>query len=80
MLPHLPFSRAVVLAGLIVLSLSACGRRGQPEPPPDPSAPKTEQQANPSDSVLPSPVGRPRSSTRRGYTIPKDPFILDPIL
>ena len=84
MLPSLSFSRAVLVAGLLALSLSACGRRGAPEPPPDPSAPKTEQtqsETGTNGGVLPSPVGTPRSkSNRRGYTVPKGPFVLDPIL
>ncbi len=73
------FSRAALVAGLIVLGLSACGRRGALEPPPDGSAPQVQQ--NPADqATLPSPVGTPRSTPRRGYTIPDKPFILDPLL
>ena len=74
------FSRAALVAGLIVLGLSACGRRGALETPPDGSAPQA-QQANPADqATLPSPVGTPRSTPRRGYTVPNKPFILDPLL
>jgi predicted small lipoprotein YifL len=82
MLPSPSVARAALVAGLLVLSLSACGRRGAPEAPPDPSAPKVEPGvAGDSGGVLPSPIGTPRTkSNRRGYTIPKDPFILDPIL
>ena len=78
----LTFPRAVLVAGLLILGLTACGRRGALEPPPDPSAPaETETQASTSDATLPSPVGTPRSaSPRRGYTIPNKPFILDPLL
>lgn len=75
---RLTFSRAVLVAGLLVLGLSACGRRGALEPPPDASAPQVEQQA--SDQTLPSPVGTPRSKASRGYTVPDKPFILDPLL
>ena len=77
------FFRTAFVAGVLVLGLSACGRRGALEPPPDPSAPKAQQNASSPapDEALPSPVGTPRSKTaRRGYTIPKKPFILDPIL
>lgn len=74
------FTRAALVAGLILLGLSACGRRGAPEPPPDGSAPRVEQQGTADQATLPSPVGTPRSEPRRGYTIPKDPFILDPLL
>lgn len=75
-------SRAVLTAGLVVLSLSACGRRGALEPPPSASAQaaETQQQATTGESTLPSPVGTPRSSPRRGYTISDKPFILDPLL
>ncbi|NNC00757.1 hypothetical protein HI113_43635, partial [Corallococcus exiguus] len=48
-------------------------------------APKPEQGAQASDDdavggVLPSPVGTPNRNPKRGYTIPKSQFILDPIL
>ncbi len=79
---RLVFSRPVLVAGLLLLSLSACGRRGALEPPPDASAQaaETQTQAPTSDSTLPSPVGTPRSQPSRGYTIPNKPFILDPLL
>ena len=77
----LSLARTVLVAGLVVLSLSACGRRGALEPPPSASAPAAEtQQATAGESTLPSPVGTPRSSPRQGYTIPNKPFILDPLL
>lgn len=78
----LTFPRIALIAGLLALGLSACGRRGALEPPPDPSAPQqqTSGQARP-EGPLPSPVGTPQSkNTNRGFTIPKDRFILDPIL
>ncbi|KLK90956.1 hypothetical protein AA309_22475 [Microvirga vignae] len=74
------FSRAALVAGLIVLGLSACGRRGALEPPPDGSAPQAQPQGAADQATLPSPVGTPRSRPNRGYTIPKEPFILDPLL
>lgn len=75
------FSRAALVAGLIVLGLSACGRRGALQPPPDGSATSQAQQTEATDQpILPSPVGTPRSKPNRGYTIPKTPFILDPLL
>jgi len=73
-------SRAALVAGLIVLGLSACGRRGALEPPPDGSAAPQAQQSTADQSTLPSPVGTPRSKATRGYTIPNKPFILDPLL
>ncbi|MEE1658362.1 lipoprotein [Microvirga sp. CF3062] len=81
MSPSLSLSRTILVAGIVVLSLSACGRRGALEPPPSASAPAAEtQQATAGESTLPSPVGTPRSSPRQGYTIPNKPFILDPLL
>jgi predicted small lipoprotein YifL len=77
----LTFPRAVLVAGLLVLGLTACGRRGALEPPPDASAQaETQTQTPTSDATLPSPVGTPRSKPSQGYTIPNKPFILDPLL
>jgi predicted small lipoprotein YifL len=76
----LVFSRPVLVAGLLLLSLSACGRRGALEPPPDPSAAQ-EAVATAPEGTLPSPVGTPhRSNTNRPFTVPNKPFILDPLL
>jgi predicted small lipoprotein YifL len=82
MSPSLTFPRAVLVCGLLVLGLTACGRRGALEPPPDASAQaaETQTQTPTSDATLPSPVGTPRSQPNRGYTIPNKPFILDPLL
>lgn len=71
--------RTILVTGLLVLSLSACGRRGAPQPPPDASAPQA-QQGTGSQATLPSPVGTPRSTAPQGYTIPNRPFVLDPLL
>jgi predicted small lipoprotein YifL len=79
----LAFSRAVLIAGIVILGLSACGRRGALEPPPDPNAAPAQQGADgtsASQGALPSPVGTPRKTSNRPITIPKTPFILDPIL
>lgn len=78
----LTFPRAILVAGLLALSLSACGRRGALEPPPSASAQGAQAQAESAagGSTLPSPVGTPRSAPRQGYTIPNKPFILDPLL
>lgn len=75
----LPLPRVALIAGLAILSLSACGRRGALEPPPDPAAQAATTQAE-GQATLPSPVGTPRSKPNRGYTIPDKPFILDPLL
>ena len=79
---RLPLVRVALLAAALVVALSACGRRGALEAPPDPAAaaagPSAEQQ---SEGTLPSPVGAPRrSNAKQGYVVPKTPFILDPLL
>ena len=79
----LAFSRALLVAGIVILGLSACGRRGALEPPPDPNAAPAQQGADgtsASPGALPSPVGSPRRTSNRPITIPKTPFILDSIL
>jgi predicted small lipoprotein YifL len=94
----LSVARASLVAGLLILGLAACGRRGALEAPPDPAVAKTssqptaasaaQQAAGPgqtddeeAENTLPSPVGTPRrSNAKRGYVIPKEPFILDPLL
>jgi predicted small lipoprotein YifL len=80
MLLRLPLPRLVVATSLVALSLAACGRRGALEAPPDPNAPAAEQSAAPA-GTLPSPVATPQGSNqKRGLVIPKDRFILDPLL
>jgi predicted small lipoprotein YifL len=76
----LSLARTILVAGLVIVSLSACGRRGALEPPPSASAPTAQPESTVSDTALPSPVGTPRSSPRQGYTIPNKSFILDPLL
>lgn len=86
MIPAPPVAgRALLIAGLVVLALAACGRRGPLEAPPDPSVEvqqKTQAEAGEDEesTTLPSPTPTPRKGPRRGYTIPKEPFILDPLL
>lgn len=80
MVSRLPVSRLILAAGVLLLSLSACGRRGALEPPPDPSAPQ-QQTSQADDTTVPSPIGTPRrANSRAPYVKPKGPFILDPIL
>jgi len=81
------FVRVLAIAGLSTLALAGCGRRGALEPPPNPTATaeQGQQQAgveeDTPDPLIPSPVATPRpSNAKRGYTIPKEPFILDPLL
>lgn len=72
-------ARVALVAGALVLSLSACGRRGALEPPPSAAAAQAQPEAV-EQATLPSPVGTPRSKPSRGYTVPNKPFILDPLL
>ena len=87
--------RALLVAAAIVASLAACGRRGALEPPPNPRVPAAQAQGTAAaaanaeavaedddeGSLLPAPTpsASPRER-RRGFTIPKEPFILDPLL
>ena len=91
-LPLSPAGRALVLAGALLVALSACGRRGALEPPPRAALPtgtgQVQAQAEGAESevpetILPGVSPTPLASARqqkRGFTIPKDPFILDPLL
>ncbi|HEY8384172.1 MAG TPA: lipoprotein [Microvirga sp.] len=88
MSPSLPASR-VLAAALVVLALAACGRRGALEAPPDPAAAGSQAGQTAAgtpgepgaDATLPSPVGTPRKGGgRSGFVVPKEPFILDPLL
>jgi predicted small lipoprotein YifL len=84
--------RALAIAGLIVLALAACGRRGAPEAPLTAAEAaaqqqrQTQQAASADDEeefggarvATPLPSAPRRRS--RAYTIPQEPFILDPLL
>jgi predicted small lipoprotein YifL len=82
---------ALVIAGLIVLSLTACGRRGAPEAPLTAAEIADQQQrqqrqaaAAVEEDEFGAPIAAPTPSAprrrSRAYTIPKEPFILDPLL
>lgn len=72
----------IAIAGVVLVGLSGCGRRGELEPAIDASAPKAAQ---------PAPVATPTAGVS-GATIfahrpkkvpipvPQGPFVLDPIL
>ncbi|KAA2236361.1 LPS translocon maturation chaperone LptM [Salinarimonas soli] len=93
-LPLSPAGRALMVAGALLVALSACGRRGPLEPPPVAAVPaaapgtvaaqtQAEVAEEGPDTILPSVSPTPPASSRqqkRGFTIPKDPFILDPLL
>lgn len=122
--------RALLAASLLAFALTACGRRGPLEPPPDPAAVAAQKQRDErrqrqqsgaradqlapegatavetkippavetsrvegeppapedDDNELPSmfptatPAPKPSTGRKRGFVIPKEPFILDPLL
>jgi hypothetical protein len=90
--PFLVPGRALIIAGLIALSLAACGRRGSPEPPLTAAELAAQQQGQQrqagvvddddddmGNAAVMTPVPTPRRRSR-AYTVPKEPFILDPLL
>ena len=79
----MPFRLAasrLALAGVVVLSLAACGRRGALEPPPDPAAPGRPRRSPPRGRCLRR-SGRRAARNRRGRRSSgqSEPFILDPL-
>ena len=76
MVSRLPSTRVFVVAGLMTLALVACGRRGALEAPPGAAA----AQAETGQGTVPSPVGTPNRRRGAGFVVPKQPFILDPLL
>jgi predicted small lipoprotein YifL len=119
--------RLLIAASLLAFALTACGRRGPLEPPPDPAAvaaqkqrderrqrqsgaradqaapqgatavetrippaaqtsrvegepPAPEDDDNELPSMMPSIAPKPSTGRKRGFVIPKEPFILDPLL
>ncbi|POR50916.1 LPS translocon maturation chaperone LptM [Bosea psychrotolerans] len=88
-MPHssLKLGRAVVLAGLLGLALTACGRRGPLEPPPKATSALDlpdrdiggEEQQQIETQAGGAPFGKPPKADRN-FTIPEKSFVLDPIL
>lgn len=83
------FARAALIATALSVALSACGRRGALQPPPDPSAPQQSSTREGSSDVddtdessgALAPVTTTGAKKRgRDFTIPKEPFVLDPLL
>ena len=92
--PSLP-CRLILLAGLLAVALPACGRRGAPEAPltsaeiaaQQSGQARQQRQAAAEDdddevdeATVIAPVPTPTRRRSRAYTIPKEPFILDPLL
>lgn len=87
-MPHsrLKLGRAILLAGLLGLALTACGRRGPLEAPPDAknAVDLPDKQTGAVENRVPgptevSPLGKPPKSNR-AITIPESSFVLDPLL
>jgi predicted small lipoprotein YifL len=82
---RLKLGRAIIVAGLLGLSLSACGRKGPLEPPATANAmdlPDSDIGATPVDvpgATEVSPLAKP-SKANRAIAIPEKSFVLDPIL
>jgi predicted small lipoprotein YifL len=76
--------RALIVAGVVTFSVTACGRRGALESPPDPKATvqqtdkKVDNNQSDDDDQLAAPVGQAKKRPK-GFVIPKEPFILDPL-
>lgn len=85
--PPLPAVRALTIAGFVLLTLAACGRRGGLEAPgaqavggaATTAEPEEERRQAGSSLATPVPADRARSA-RRSITVPNQPFILDPLL
>lgn len=83
---RLKLGRAIVLAGLIGLGLTACGRRGPLEAPPNATnaidLPDRDIGADEDAGQIAAggaPFGKPPKASR-AITVPEKPFVLDPIL
>ena len=65
-----------VVAALVALGLTACGRIGPLEPPPDANAPAKPAATTPEAAASPA-IGKPKIPP---IVPPNQPFILDPLL
>ncbi|KQU52490.1 hypothetical protein ASG72_06005 [Bosea sp. Leaf344] len=84
--PRLKLGRALLLAGMLGLALTACGRKGPLEPPPNATnamdLPDGQVGATESEFSSPtagSPLAKPPKAGR-AITIPEKSFVLDPLL
>lgn len=87
-MPHsrLTFGRAMLVAGFLGLALTACGRRGPLEPPPNAknAIDLPAEQTGATEDTVPnvtdaSPLGKP-AKRNKAIEIPEKPFVLDPLL
>ena len=82
-----PAGRMLLVAGVLVLALSACGRRGPPEAPPAAAAgaeiaPAQTTPAEAAPGIVPPIPGasEPEEDLQALPTTPDRPFILDGLL
>lgn len=87
-MPHscLKLGRTLLLAGFLGLALTACGRKGPLESPPDSKSAIAlpDRQIGAVESTAPtamdaSPLGKP-PKRNRPMEIPESSFVLDPLL
>jgi len=83
---RLKLGRTLLLAGLLGLALTACGRRGPLEAPPNaknaielPDSQTGATENNVPTAMDASPLGKP-PKTNKAITIPESAFVLDPLL
>jgi len=83
--PRLKLGRAIVVAGLLGLALTACGRKGPLEAPPNATnaldLPDEDIGAveNRVPETTTSPIAKPPKANR-AIAIPNKSFVLDPLL
>lgn len=83
---RLKLGRAILVAGLLGLALTACGRRGPLEPPPNAAnaIDLPDDQIGAVDNRVPSPsdasplARAPKAN--RAITVPNKSFVLDPLM
>jgi len=77
-----PAGRVMLIAGVLVLSLTACGRRGPPEAPPAATADVPAAQVRTVDPMVAPPIGgvQQAEDLQTLPSVPDRPFILDGLL
>lgn len=87
-------TRSALIVLALGLALAGCGRRGALEAPPNAAAQQAQagdsqrtgavvggdEDDDSNDSVVASPIPGGQKKRPKGITIPKRPFILDPLL
>jgi predicted small lipoprotein YifL len=71
-----PAPTGAAVAGQTEIPAVATARRSEANPP----VPDEDEGDELPSNIAPTPIPTPQTGKRRGYVIPKDPFILDPLL